>query len=29
MFSDVPVYEMTFEKDFVDWAAIESVLETD
>lgn len=26
MFSDVPVYEMTFEKDFVDWAAIESVL---
>ncbi|MBP8973032.1 MAG: hypothetical protein KBH93_04085 [Anaerolineae bacterium] len=29
MFSNVPVYEMTFEKDYVDWAAIESVLETD
>ena len=29
MFFNVPVYEMTFEKDYVDWAAIESVLETD
>jgi len=29
LFSDVPVYEMTFEKDFVDWAAIERVLLTD